>query len=181
MKKALGLESITDESVRDKIESITKDKDSAKRIQDLTDALSAKDDEISTQAQGYKDKFDGMQVNASLSKGIDAVSKTLVDDPLLRDAFKVHISKNIGLVGDAVVPFTIVGDAKVPVMVNGVTQTVEDYAKTVLAGESFGSFRKPSVGNSPGKPGEGGSNTASDMGGNTQSRTSAIEQMIAAG
>ena len=158
VKKALGIDSIDEVGVREKIESLSSNKDSAKQIQDLTDALSSKDDEIKTQAEGFTLKMNDFRVNDSLSKGIDSVSETLVDDPLIRDAFKGHILKNVGLVGDVVSPFTMVGDQRVPVIVDGKPQSVEDYTKSVLLGDSFASFRKTQVGSSAGSTGGGKSN-----------------------
>ncbi|MDM5264687.1 hypothetical protein PF327_10820 [Sulfurovum sp. XTW-4] len=162
VKKALGIEKIDDETVKEKLKELSGNDKTSKDIQELTQALAGKDDEIKNIKTEYEERFNTMRVDAELAKAIDANSDVLVDDPLIRSAFRDLVSKNVGVVGEGISPFTVVGDQRVPVVHDGKAQSVTDYVKTVLSGEQYASFRKTSTKNSPG-PSGGGGNPETDV------------------
>jgi len=153
MKKALGIEKITEDTVKEKLEALTKGNESAQQLAEYTASLAEKDEEIAGLKSEYQGKFDAMRVDTEILKAIDAVSPVLVDDEMIRDAFKNIISKDIGIVGDGVSPFSIVGDQRVPVLIDGKPQSVADYTKSLLDSDRFLSFKKTSVGESAGSTG----------------------------
>lgn len=161
VKQALGLDKINDESIKEKMEALTNKNKAAQQIQELTQKLSTKDREINEIKTGFEAKYTQMSIDNALNNAIGAVSGRLKDDPLIRSAFKDILSRSIGKVGDKIVPYTLVGDQKVPVVVNGENQSIESYVATTLDSESFVSFRKPNIKTSAGNTGGGvgGSNT----------------------
>ena len=163
VKKALGIDNINDDTIKEKLEALTNNNESAKQLQEYTKSLSAKDDEISTIKADHQAKYDGMRIDSELSKGIDSVSNILSDDPKQRDSFKRYVSEQIGIVGESVSPFTVVGDQRVPIVVDGKPQTVEAYVDSLLKSDEYASFRKTSVKNSAGPTGGSNSNQATDF------------------
>jgi uncharacterized protein YhaN len=163
LKSALGLEQVNEETVAAKIAELTSNSKTAKDIHELTQALSGKDDEINRIKSEYETRFTTMKVDAELAKALDGNSDVLVDDPILRGAFKDIIAKSVGVVGDAISPFTVVGDQRVPIVNDGKTLDVTGYVKSVLSTDTYASFRKAHTQPSAGKLGQGGGQQGGDV------------------
>jgi len=170
LKTKLGIDKIDEETVTKKLTDLTSKGDKSKELQELTDALASKDDEINGIKQEYENKFTSMRVDNELSRGLEDAAELLADDPMLRSAFRDIVSKQIGVVGDAVAPYTVVGDQRVPVVKDGNPVSVGDYVKGLLEDEKFASFRKPTV-----KGGNGGTGGSSNNGGKTSDLTGSSE------
>lgn len=156
LKSKLGINKVDESLIDERIAELTKSGgDSAQKLQELTQALALKDDEISGIKNEYDSKMDTFRIESEVAKGIDAVSAELVGDPILRDTFKRYVAKGVGIVGDTIAPYTVVGDQKVPMIKDGKTMGVADYAKNLLESQDFASFRLGKTVSSPGPTGGG--------------------------
>ena len=184
VKQKLGLEKINEEELTARLADLGSKGDKTKELQDLATALAAKDDEISTITKNFEQKFDGMRIDTEITKAMEGASDILSDNPILRNAFREQVSKSVGIVGEGISPYTVVGDQRIPLVKDGNAVSVSDYIKSTLSGKEYDVFRKTKIVDGAGGAG-GGSNipngTKSSFGGTKAERTSAVADMIAAG
>jgi len=156
VKKMLGVERVDEEAIKEKLETLSDNSDQTKKLQDLAQQVQAKDEAIEAVKSEYAGKMDSFQVDMEISKALDANSKLLADDPLLRDSFKQIVSGQIGKIGDTVVPYTVIGDVKTPLASDGKAVSVADFVAQTLNDDKFQSFRKSTVTQGAGTAGTGG-------------------------
>ena len=175
VKQALGIDQINEETVKGRIEALSKD-DAAT---ELAKKLSDKDQEIEAIKSQSQNQITQMQIGFETEKALNDISDVLVDDGMLRDAFKTYLSQNIGAVDGIVAPVQKIGDKTIPVMKGEAPLTVSEYAKTMLESDQYKSFRKASVSGSAGSTGGGGGDPQKkSFTGSPEERRAAIEAMI---
>ena len=175
VKQALGIDQINEETVSDRIKSLSKD-DAA---MELASKLSEKENLIESIKQQQQSEIANMRVGFETERVLNEVSDVLTDDPMLRDAFRRYLSEDIGVIDDKVLPVQKIGDQVIPIMNGDKPVELTDHAKSMLESDRFKSFRKTSVKNSAGKIGAGGGAAPSkNFIGKPSERRAAIEAMM---
>ena len=174
VKQALGIDQINEETVKGRIEALSKD-DAAT---ELAKKLAEKDQEIEAIKSQAENQTSQMRIEFETEKALNDISDVLVDDGMLRDAFKGYLSQNIGSVDGYVSPVQKIGDKIIPVMKGDKPLSVSEYAKSMLESDQYKSFRKTSIRNSAGNTGGGGEPQKKSFVGKPEERRAAIEAMI---
>ncbi len=156
VKKALGLDRITEDTVADRLKELG----SNKAAQELVQELAAKDELITAMKLDSEKALEGVKIVFEAEKALNDVSEILTDDPILRGLFKQELQKSVGISEGQVLPMQQIGDQKVPIVKDGKPQTLVDYAKNMLDAD-YKSFKKPVVKQGAGPT--GGSNGTSGV------------------
>ncbi len=177
VKKALGVTQINDETIKDRMAELGSDE----AAQKLATQLAERDQTIDTLKADNLRAITGIKIEVEADKAMNNVSEFLTDDPMLRNLFRQEFSKHIGIVDDQVTPMQTVGDQRIPVVKDGKSIGLDDYAKQMLDSD-YKSFKKPSTkqgaGNTGGEGDQTGGQVKANFGGSSDEMLAAVTKMI---